>query len=78
MKKLIKKKTSSSSNKIVKKASAAKKPKYFFGTIEECSYDELLGAERGDMLQAFGQICYCGMYSSDPYNCSSGMCDNRC
>ncbi|MBY0414471.1 MAG: hypothetical protein K2Q18_09910 [Bdellovibrionales bacterium] len=73
LKNKIKPKTQSSN-----KTGVAKKPKYSFGTIEEFSYDELLGAERGEMLQAFGQTCYCGMYSSDPYNCNSGLCDNRC
>lgn len=61
-----------------KEKAESKKPAYSFGYIEEVSYEELLGLERGQMLQAFGQVCYCGMYSSDPYNCSSGYCDNRC
>lgn len=77
MKKVVKK-TKLSNSKSPKKSPVSKKSQYTFGTIEEISFDELLGIERGEMLQAYGQVCYCGMYSSDPYNCSSGYCDNRC
>ncbi len=67
--------------KTTKTAKAEKDSKlkeYEFGKMEVVSLDKLLGIERGSVLQVFGQVCNCGMYNSDPYNCTSGLSDNRC
>lgn len=60
-----------------KKKTKAKKP-YVFGSIKKQTFDQLVGSERGSIIKVYGLVCNSGMYTCDPYNCTSNNCDNRC